>query len=126
MKIEQKKVPILELAQGALAEEVAFQLGKVAENILDPNTEWKKARKLTINMEFTTSEDRQIVSVTATTQAKLVPSKPVKSQITFGADSNGEICAVELTKVTPGQVDIYGGEAPAANIFSINTAKQAK
>lgn len=121
--LEQKKVPILEMARGALGEEVGVQLGKIAENILDPNTDYKKARKLVITMEFTTNENRDITNVSATTQTKLVPSKPISTQLAFAADKNGEFCAVELSRIASGQRDIFGGEEPTAQVFEINAAK---
>lgn len=123
--IKQTKVPILDMAKGALAEEVSVQLGKVAENLLDPNTDWKKARRLTITMDFTTDEAREITKVTATTAVKLVPSKPVSTQLAFGADENGEFCAVELSKIQPGQIDIGGGVEPPAKVFAITTHQKA-
>ncbi len=117
--IEQKKVPILDMAKGALAEEVSVQLLKVAENLLDPNTDYKKGRKLTINLEFFTDEPREITRVVATTSVKLVASKPVSTQLAFGADENGELCAVELSKIPAGQINMSGGEEPPAKLFSI-------
>lgn len=121
--VDQKKVSILEIAKGALAEEVGYQLGRVAENLLDPNTDYKKPRKLVITMEFRTDEHREITRVEATTQAKLVNSKPVSSQLVFGADKNGEMCAVELSKVLPGQQNFSGDEEPDAKVFSIGSRK---
>lgn len=117
--LKQTKVPILDMAKGALAEEVSVQLGKVAENLLDPNTDYKKTRRLTVTLDFVTDESREITRVTATTAVKLVPSKPVSTQLTFGADKNGELCAVELTKNHPGQMDLAGNVEPAAKVFAI-------
>jgi hypothetical protein len=123
--IEQKKVPILDMAKGALSEEVAFQLGKVAENLLDPNTDWKKSRKMVITLEFTTDEHREITRVTATTESKLATSKPISTQLAFGADQNGELCAVELSKVGVGQQSFSGDEEPENKIFEIGAARKA-
>lgn len=121
--IKQSKVPILDMAKGALAEEVSVQLAKVAENLIDPNTDHKKARKLTINLEFFADEPREITRVVATTSVKLVPSKPVSTQIAFGPDENGELCAVELSKIQPGQVDFEGNVEPPAKIFAIGSIR---
>ena len=44
--VEEKRVSILNMAKGALEEEVNLQMAKVAQNLIDPNTDWKKARKL--------------------------------------------------------------------------------
>ena len=117
--IEQKKVSILDIARGALGEEVNLQMAKVAENLLDPNTDHKPSRKLTITLEFKTDEDREISRVSATTTTKLAPSKAVSTQIAFGADENGELCAVELSKAGVGQINLDGSEEPPSNVFRI-------
>lgn len=121
--INQKKVPILDMSRGALAEEVSVQLGKVAENVMDPNTDYKAARKLIITLEFKTDETREFTKVTAKTNVKLANSKPVTTQIAFGEDTNGELCAVELSMNVPGQVGVDGSEEPANNVFAINCHK---
>lgn len=117
--IEQRKVSILDLAKGALSEEVNVQLLKVAENLLDPNTDWKKTRKIQITLEFATDETREIHRVTASTTTKLIPSKPVSTQIAFGADENGELCAVELSKTVAGQMNLDGQIEPPPAVFVV-------
>lgn len=117
--IEQRKVSILDLARGALSEEVNVQLQRVAENLLDPNTDWKKARKIQITLEFTTNETREIHHVVASTTTKLVSSKPVTTQIAFGSDENGELCAVELSKSVAGQMNLDGQIEPPATVFVV-------
>ena len=118
--VEEKRVSILNMAKGAREEEVNLQMAKVAQNLIDPNTDWKKARKLIVTLDFVTDEQREITRVTATAEAKLVPSKPVSSQITFGYDENGEMCAVELTRAVPGQMDMLGGVEADPQIIKLS------
>lgn len=40
------------LAEGALTEKVNQGINEVLANIQDPNTDWKKKRKLTIELTF--------------------------------------------------------------------------
>ena len=47
-------------ADGALAEKVNMALKEVLENIKDPNTDYKAKRKLTIDLIFTSGEDRDL------------------------------------------------------------------
>ena len=49
---------ILEMAQGAIMEQVDAEVGKIVDNILDLNTESKKKRTLTLTVDFTPSSDR--------------------------------------------------------------------
>lgn len=61
--VEEKRVSILNMAKGALEEEVNLQMAKVAQNLIDPNTDWKKARKLIVTLDFVTDEQREITRV---------------------------------------------------------------
>lgn len=47
-----------EIAMGALAEKLNMSLEEVVKNLLDPNTDFKKTRKLTITMKFKTDDTR--------------------------------------------------------------------
>ncbi len=118
-QIKQEKISLLEMARGALAEEVANKAGDIAVNLADPNTDWKKPRKMVITLEFTTDETREIAKVTATTDVKLVCSKPVTTQLMFGHDNNGELAAVELSKQSVGQQALDGGEEPERKLISL-------
>jgi hypothetical protein len=118
--LELKKVPILEMAQGALQEEVAYQMGNIIQNLIDPNTDWSKPRKLVVTLEFRTNEKRNYSTVSATTQTKLLPSKAVTAQMHLAPDENGEICAAEVCAIPPGQQNIFNAEAPEPKIFEIN------
>ena len=73
---------ILEMAQGAIMEQVNVEVGKIVNNILDLNTEAKK---------------------------KLLPNNAVQTTIYVGADSStGEIQAVEMVPQVPGQQSFDG------------------
>ena len=50
-------------ASGALAEKVNIELQKVLENISDPNTDHKKARKVTVTMTLKANERRNLANV---------------------------------------------------------------
>lgn len=108
--VNEKEISIFELADGALNEEVKVQLRNIAANIADLNTDWKKTRKLTISISFNPTEDREVIFVSTSTKAMLAPSKEIRSQLMFGADRNGEIIAVEIGKVPPGQQNMFGEE----------------
>ena len=124
--IEQKKISILEMAKGALGEEVSSKLGDIAANLMDPNTDHKKVRELSIKIKFTTNEAREIATVEAVTSIKLQPSKPVITQLAFGPDGNGELVAVELTRQVPGQQNVFGGEEPTAKLIDISARQAAQ
>ena len=73
------------------------------KNINDPNTDWKKKRKLTIELVFTPNEARDLAMVDIQTKAKLEPSKPIKTTFMMGTDGKGGIIASEFKNQIPGQ-----------------------
>ena len=88
---------ILEMAQGAIMEQVNLEVSKIVDNILDLNTEPKKKRTLTLTVDFVPNSDRSQVVINATAKSKLLPNNAVQTTLYVGADaSTGEIQAVEM------------------------------
>jgi hypothetical protein len=94
------------LAGGAFTERVNQALKEVAENILDPNTDWKVKRKVTIDLTFVTKEDRDLTEVDIVAKTKLAPRTSVHTKILLDKDFDGEVIASEFKKQIPGQVFI--------------------
>lgn len=46
------KKSILEMSMGAILERVDYEMGKVIDNILDPNTKPTGKRKITVGLEL--------------------------------------------------------------------------
>lgn len=96
---------ILEMAQGAIMEQVNQEVGKIVDNIIDP----KKKRQLSLTVDFAPSSDRSTVVITATAKSKLLPNNAVQTTLYVGADSStGEIQAVEMVPQVPGQQSFDG------------------
>ena len=98
-----KMINLETFAEGALAEKINMALKEVLGNIADPNTDFKKKRKLTLEMTFTSGEDRELAEVSILTKTKLAPNKPVATKIIIGTDGKGGILASEFKKQVPGQ-----------------------
>ena len=90
-------------AEGAFKERAKQGIEEVMKNINDPNTDWKKKRKLTIELVFTPNEARDLAMVDIQTKAKLEPSKPTKTTFMMGTDGKGGIIASEFKNQIPGQ-----------------------
>ncbi len=89
-----------DIANGAVQELFENELDKILENIKDPNTSLKKARKLTINFTFKPlQDDRDIVSVDINTKSTLAQVESVATQILIDKDGN-KLSAVEFNKNT--------------------------
>ena len=102
---------------------VDIEVKKVLENLADVNTDYSKTREINIKFKFTTREDRDFVGVTAEVKSKLQPNKTVKSQLYMG-ENGGEIEAVELTKGTPGQLNMDGEETGECKIINLGEKRK--
>jgi len=52
---------VLEMAKGALIEQFNTEFVKIGSNILDPNTDATKARKITLTLTFKPDENREFI-----------------------------------------------------------------
>lgn len=102
--MENEIVNLNNLAGGAIQEAINFGLEEVFENILDPNTEAEKARKLTIVIDIKPDETRQILKTKITCKPTLVPANSITTQMLLGREGD-KIVANELTKNNPNQMN---------------------
>lgn len=98
------KINLNDFAGGALAEKFNNEIKKITANLLDVNTEWKKTRKLIIELKFDTTEDRQFTNVEIGTKVKLAEPTTAATTLLIGKDMmNGEVLATEYKNQVPGQ-----------------------
>lgn len=85
---------------GGVQERINRALAKISDNILDPNTDAKKKRVLTVKIELTPSEDdREDVVVDVSTVYKLAPEIGLRTQLFVQKDLHtGEISITEHAK----------------------------
>jgi hypothetical protein len=112
------------LAGGAFTERVNQALKEVAENILDPNTDWKTKRKVTIDLTFVTKEDRDLTEVDIAAKTKLAPRTSVHTKILLDKDFDGEVIASEFKKQIAGQTFIKV-DAETGEILNESEVKQS-
>lgn len=95
-----------EVAMGALAEKLNMSLEEVVSNLLDPNTDHSKTRKLTITMKFKTDDTRELSSMEVETKTTLAPTIPVSTKMLIGRDiDTGQVVAKEWNNQIKGQVE---------------------
>jgi hypothetical protein len=107
-----EKIDITNLAMGALVERTADEFQKTLENIADRNTDWKKKRKLSIEIViYARSEKRDDVAVDIQVKNSIAPYMPIATQLYVDTDNSGNIVAQEYTKGTiPGQAPLVDKE----------------
>ena len=112
---------ILEMSRGAILERVNYEMGKVIDNILDPNTKPDAKRKLTLTLELTPSADRKTITVHTTAKSTLVATDPVTTGLFITSQpGTGEMLVAEMVPQIPGQLDFGGGEQESPNILKFD------
>lgn len=119
-----EKKSILEMSGGAILERVDYEMGRIMENILDPNTKPTAKRKLVVTVELTPSADRKTITINTTAKATLCATDAVTTALALvGAPGSGELAAVEMTPQIPGQLSIDGSEQSQPKVLKFT--KQA-
>jgi hypothetical protein len=100
------------LAGGGVEEKLQFALKEVAENIADPNTDAKKARKITMTLTLKPNEARTISNVDIDVKTSLVAPKGISTTLMIDRDNAGKIVASEIYGNAPNQgtIDFETGE----------------
>lgn len=91
-----EKVSLEQMVGGALQEQFAKAFDRVVENLADPNTSFKEARKITIELKFTQNEARDDVSCAVSVKEKLATQAPMQTAFMVGKDlKSGKMYAEE-------------------------------
>lgn len=118
------KKSILEMSMGAILERVDYEMGKVLDNITDPNTKATGKRKITVNLELIPSADRRTITVMTTAKSTLVSTEPITTSLFItNKPGTGEMVVAELVPQVPGQLAMSGEEQDQPKILRF--AKQA-
>ena len=105
---ELEKKSILEMSMGAILERVDYEMGKVIDNILDPNTKPTGKRKITVGLELIPSADRKTITVQTTAKSTLVPTDPITTSLYItNQPGTGEMVVAEMVPQVPGQLGIF-------------------
>lgn len=123
MTEQMDKKSILEMSMGAILERVDYEMGRVLDNILDPNTKPTGKRKITISLELVPSADRRTITVLTTAKATLVPTDPVTTSLYItNQPSTGEMVVAEMVPQVPGQTALDGTEQAQPKILNFKRA----
>ena len=108
---ERAKKSILEMCSGAFQERTDYEMGRLIDNIMDPNTDPTAKRKIQITLELKPDADRTTVSVSCSVKSSLAPTYPVSTMLYIAANDT----VIEMTPQIPGQMGLGGDvqEAPA-------------
>ena len=121
-KLDRKS--ILEMSMGAILERVDYEMGRVLNNVLDPNTKATGKRKITVSLELTPSADRTTITVHTTAKSTLVATEPITTSLfVTNQPGTGELVVAEMVPQIPGQLSLDGSEQESPKILKF--AQQA-
>ena len=101
-------------------ERIDYEMQKVIDNILDPNTKATAKRKLQLVVEFQPDDNRQTIAVSSMVKSALCPTNPVSTALFIsGEDSDDGVTAVEMVPNIPGQANLFGEEEDAAPVLKL-------
>ena len=108
------KRSIIDMARGAIKERVDYEMTRVVENILDPNTSATAARKITITLNLKPDDTRQNIAVSVA-KSTLAATNPVTTAL-YVAD---EESIVEMIPQIPGQLAVDASEQEAPPMLKL-------
>ena len=90
------RVSLEQIMGGGLQEQFGKSFDRVIENLADPNTSFKEARKITITLKFVQNEARDDVSCAVSVAEKLAAQSPMQTAFMVGKNlKTGEMYAEE-------------------------------
>jgi hypothetical protein len=111
--MERQTKSILEMARGAFLERADYEMKRILDNILDPNTSATAKRKMTITVTFEPDADRKDISTRVEVKTSLAATNSIRTTLYIaGESSDGVPQVVEMVPQIPGQLDMFGGEQP--------------
>lgn len=125
MEQQLDKKSILEMSMGGILERVDYEMGKVLENILDPNTKATAKRKLTVNLEITPSADRKTITVQTTAKSSLCPTEAITTSLFVTSEpKTGQMVVAEMTPQVPGQYSLDGDVQESPKVLNFTTKQK--
>lgn len=116
---QEDRKSILQMAQGAIMERVDYEMSRVLDNILDPNTSATAKRKLTVTLTFTPDDERvelpfEEMQIALRTRFQDTTDTPyvqkLLSDISTGAKITYNDSGVATTVVTKKGIDLQANE----------------
>ena len=109
-----------ELTASEITEElVDYEMDKVIQNILDPNTKATAKRKITLTIELTPDDERRTIGVSVTAKSTLAATNPVATALYVTSDGNGELVVAEMVPQLPGQMNMDGTQQEAPKLLKL-------
>jgi len=111
---------IVQMRGGAFLERADYEMAKIMNNIMDPNTKATAKRTLTLTFNLTPDDDRANIGIDCVVKSKLASTNPVTTSLFItGRERTGEVRAVENVPQIPGQTGMDGSEQESAPMLKL-------
>ena len=110
---------IMDMARGGIIERVDYEMSRILDNIMDPNTDAAAKRKLTITLTLQPDQNRQTISVAVQSKSTLAPTTPVVTSLFLMGDQCNGLQAVEIQDQIAGQMSIMGEETEEPPVLRV-------
>lgn len=118
---ETNQISLIDTCNGAIKELVDREFASVMKNILDPNTDPKAKRNISIKITFAPSADRSNMITTLAVSSKLAAVAPIEyALLVGGTESNPQV--METSNEVSGQINFDGEETEEAKVIKLNRA----
>lgn len=98
------KLNLAEMAEGAFMERANQELKRAIENIADPNTDPKKARRVTLSITLKGDEKRDVVDFEVQSKFSPISARPIVTKVIIDRDRDGSVVGAELKSGQKGQM----------------------
>ncbi|EGS38118.1 hypothetical protein HMPREF9102_0399 [Limosilactobacillus oris F0423] len=117
-----------EVAEGGVQVKLNRALKEVATNILNPNTEAKKKRKVTLTITVSPNDKRDAADTVIEVKTSLAPEIGVASTMLLGMDNKGQPHVNELKSGVRGQeyIDTETGEVKTDTGEKVDDVEKAE
>ena len=112
-----------ELMDGGPEERFNIELGKVWDNIRDPNTNAKTPREIILKVKAIPNERRDAAEFKVTVTSKLAPMVELTQTVMLQFKDDGSVIATERTDQVPGQIKMDGTEQPLPKVLTLGKAE---
>lgn len=119
MNESEQRNSIMQMAKGAFQERVDYEMTRVIDNILDPNTKATAKRKITLTIELVPDDERENIAVAVTAKSTLASTNPVTTALFIARTRNGERLIGEKVPQIPGQMRMDGTEQEPQKLLKL-------
>lgn len=119
MNESEQRNSIMQMARGAFQERVDYEMTRVIDNILDPNTKATAKRKITLTIELVPDDERENIAVAVTAKSTLASTNPVTTALFIARGRNGERLIGEKVPQIPGQIRMDGSEQEPPKLLKL-------